>query len=241
MSKFIGVYSTITKSSSSTSQVSNVPDKPKKKLWFVWEARNGDYGKQAINAACQILGSFEHLSKIEFETYYKLEEKILAVPLDHYTEPVLKAEDEERIKAAIQKQEAAHAKVLEIKLREKFALEIAKVRRGQIADSSPAIKNLLQTNEGITEDHVFMFTDFGIDLRKVKFYDLAKMSFERAKDLQNDDPNIWFNLARINYESREYDTALQCVDMTLKIEADHEYGLKLHRAILKAKENDNFM
>ncbi len=249
MAKFIGVHSTISRATGVT-QVSNNLNKTKKHLWYVWKCDDGNYGKQAINSACQILSNFQALKKEEFEKFYKLEEHILAVPLNHFVEtassvettvekiPEKKGPTPEEIENA--KKAAARAKILEVKLREKFALEIAKVRRGQIEKTMPAIKHLLQSREGITEDHVYMFTDFGIDLRKVKFYDLAKLSFERANELQENDPNIWFNLARINFESREYELALKCINMTLKFEADHEYGLKLYKAILKAQKSDTF-
>ncbi len=257
MAKFIGVHSTITRASAGVTQVSaNQPSKVKKHLWYIWLCEDGNYTKQAINSACQVLGGFEPLSKVEYDNFYKSEGHILAIPAKNFDEQSSdynfiiskeEAAEKARVEAEIReeeeekaKQAAVHAKILEVKLREKFALEIAKVRRGQIEKTMPAIKYLLQTKEGITEDHVYMFTDFGIDLRKVKFYDLAKLSFERANELQNDDPNIWFNLARINFESREYELALKCINMTLKIEPEHEYGIKLYKAILKAQKSDNF-
>ncbi len=79
-----------------------------------------------------------------------------------------------------------------------------------------------------------MFADFGIDLRKIKLYELAKLAFNRAKELKENDPNIWFNLARVHYELKEYKVALECTRHCLELSPEHEYAIRLKSATAKA-------
>ncbi len=133
-----------------------------------------------------------------------------------------------------EKEQISNAQLLEMELREIFSLQIAKFKHDRAKKYEREIEAILKKEDGVVEEHRYMFNSFGIDLRKVRLYNLAKLAFTKAKELKETDPNIWFNLSRIHYELREYRVAMECIDASLKIEPDHEYALRMKKAIIKA-------
>lgn len=96
--------------------------------------------------------------------------------------------------------ELAKAKSLDKLLRAKFSIALISWHSGDKITPLKTFEVLSGIHKGIIPEHKYMFTDFGIDLRKNKLPKLAALHFKRAVELGPEDINAHFNVARIYYE-----------------------------------------
>ncbi len=88
----------------------------------------------------------------------------------------------------------------------------------------PAVESeialLLQRGAGFSAEQRFMFSEFGLTLRRKRKYDLALLAHSRALQLAPDDANILFNVARAKYELGAVDEAKAYLRKTLNKSPD---------------------
>ncbi len=247
---FIGVHSKKEAMKNSFSSRS----KAAKSLFFVWKTTDKRIFIQAINAAYDVIEeSPRQITKVEFQNNYRLEPRILAAPIL----PFAPSDSEEELASIIEnielepkkivpprqltqeelEKEAKQAAIrLEKNIRKEFALHLARIRTGNTKDAVKKIASILEIRQGIIPAHKHMFTDFGIDLRKVTQYKLALKAYERALELGINDANIYFNLARLHLDMKDYSLSWKAISHSLHIDPEHYYSLKLRTYLTKVDQ-----
>jgi len=126
------------------------------------------------------------------------------------------------------------AKKVDSQLRGEFSSCYNNFKNGndiQKEKAKEAFKRLSNIKEGIVPAHKHMFTDFGVDLRKIYLNELAMCHFRRATELSPNDSHTQFNLARILYELNRYDKAREHAETALRLEPDLGVAEKLIKSI----------
>ncbi len=250
---FIGVHSKRTLGM----DASQAKAKKVKDLYFVWQTTDKRIFVQGINAAYDVVDPEPwQINKHEFEKTFFQEVRIFAAPVVPFT-PHEKSEEEkaqdkaleeEKKRKKIASQETDQqrlseeelrqevkkaAKRLERNIRQEFALHLARIRTGNTKDAIQKIQTILELRKGIVSAHKYMFSDFGIDLRKVTQYQLAVKAYQRALELGLNDANIHFNLARLYLDMKEYSLSWKAVSSSLNIDPEHYYSLKFRSYLSK--------
>lgn len=201
-----------------------------KKLYFVWAESSGTFLIQMLNGAYQPVGEKKSIGPATFKLKYTHEATDLAVPVS--TEKpwitggtLQKAEKATKVALAPQgpsrtapkvpakiSPPARPEQVTEQYLRDVFAKSIKRCH--SVHDKKAAIaalQNIIEVEEGIVAEHKFMFTDFGIALRKSNLLELSLNCCKRVLELAPDDDHAYFNAARILSEMGEFADAEQHV------------------------------
>ncbi len=126
-------------------------------------------------------------------------------------------------------------------LRELFRKALVRIKRtGSVESSLPIIRNLLEVQEGITEKHKHMFSEFGVELRKNKCYPEAMAFAQRTLVLSQNDDHAHFNVARILIDMGDYDEAEQHLLTAQYINPDSRiYKKSLQYISLLRLQNDD--
>lgn len=207
-SSYLGVYST---------RVPNAKGHMQKRMHFVWSQESGKFHVQTLDSAFQPVGTQKLIGPVEFKKNYSHEPSVLAMPVST-SKPWLGG-PAKQVEAPVNKLQVPglapdskepDAKQTENYLRDFFgkALKRARFARERTAALS-SLKTLVEVEEGIVPEHKFMFTDFGIALRKNSQLELALACCKRVLDLSPGDDHAHFNIARILFEMNQLDDAEQ--------------------------------
>lgn len=93
------------------------------------------------------------------------------------------------------------------------------------------VKLLLERNDTYVTAHKHTFTKCAIQLRKLQKWDLALQFALRCVEISPDDSHAYFNVARIYFEEKAYEYALDYIKKALELEVDMEAAHRLHKAI----------
>ncbi len=182
---FVGVYSRKDASGEKT-------------YYFAWST--GElYSLQALNPFFQ--PAAQTLKTIDADTF--------AAMFVH--EPDIQKYPKGEAHRMLTKGKAASSKdAVEDTLRELFRKALVRIKRtGSVQSSLPILKNLLEVQEGITQKHKHMFSEFGIEMRKNKCYAEAMAFAQRTLVLSENDDHAHFNVARVLIDMGDYDEAEQ--------------------------------
>lgn len=217
---YLGVYSVC---------LPNARGQLQKRMHFVWAEDAGKYRVQALDGAFQPVGSKKLLGPVEFKKNYTHEPSILAVPVSAGTpwrniagkqeeqfpqSPTVPglAGDRAPTSAAPEAPpaNAAASKQTEKYLRDFFAKTLKRVRFSKERSAAlNSLKTVIEVEEGIVQEHKYMFADFGVALRKNDLLELALACCKRVLDLSPEDDHAHFNIARIFLEMDRLDDAEQ--------------------------------
>jgi len=104
--------------------------------------------------------------------------------------------------------------------------------KGKKSVAVTRFKSLLKQNSSFIKSHKHMFTDCAIKLRKIHQNDLALTFAMRCTDLSPEDSHTFFNVGRLYYELREYQSSGLYIDRTLELEPDLAPATKLRQVII---------
>lgn len=105
---------------------------------------------------------------------------------------------------------------VEEKLRSDFSLALVRLASNRTA-AIAAINGILDSSMPLTEEQKFVFSEFGVALRKRNLYTLATRCHEKAHELSPYDEHILFNLARVWYDAGKPVKAKECLTKALSI------------------------
>ncbi|MBO4334923.1 MAG: hypothetical protein J5846_03690 [Desulfovibrio sp.] len=264
--KFMGVYSTQTKSGEQRGQ---------KELFFVWQVHNNDQIKihvQEIDKTYHPKSKVYAIDGTTF-TFFNFEPSILAVPKTQLKE-ILGQQQEKTDKSAPYKtehqQKAPQNTVLDDNIwrlglkvppgeqapspqQEDNSLEKAQIRLEQALrnDFNEAIKQLNQPHarrgalrfiktipeqKSIRVHHKHMLKDFMTTLRKQDLPEIALMFATKNVELAPDDDHAHFNLARIFCILERYQDAIAHLHRALDLPNETE-DQQIYRKMLRYVEN----
>ncbi|MEF2232348.1 MAG: tetratricopeptide repeat protein [Pseudodesulfovibrio sp.] len=132
--------------------------------------------------------------------------------------------------------EMEYSKALDVderNVRATFGLGLVYLGRNDL-DKSRLIFDELLTMDAVFENrHKHLFNEFGINLRKSGLFDEAVRYYSRALeingDLYGEDENLYYNLARANYEKGEWKPCVEFAARALAVSPAHEPALVLCR------------
>ena len=79
------------------------------------------------------------------------------------------------------------------------------------------------------------FNEYGIALRRKKLIGQSVDYYRRALELSDDDENLWYNLARAQFERKEFSRAAEAVAKCLELKPTHPEGKKMSDYLIKKK------
>lgn len=113
--------------------------------------------------------------------------------------------------------EGLDIQTLEKNMREEFGLLIEQVREAPQPALEQKIANLLAKEGPFTTEQKFVYSEFGLALRRKRKHYLALAAHKRALALAEDDENVLFNVARAEYELGNNEHAKNCLEKALAL------------------------
>ena len=71
-----------------------------------------------------------------------------------------------------------------------------------------------------------LFNEFGINLRKNKMLDQSLEYYQRAMELSQKDENLFYNIARVYLEKKDFHKTVSCLLQTMELNPELEAGIK---------------
>lgn len=118
-------------------------------------------------------------------------------------------------------------------VRANFGIGMCYMQRGEEDKAREVFDRIIQIDAAFEDEHKHLFNEYGIELRKKKMYAEAVDYYQRALELSSDDENLFYNLARAEFESENYKSSLDAVLKCLTLDPDHPEGQKLKAYIEK--------
>lgn len=242
---FLGTFSTKGMPGSQTELGAAQP----KLFWFVWEDTVAKaYLTQQLDNSFTPKASPTLLPSRLFRRHFTREPKVTLIPdfrpevADYLDTAFMTGAAEEQVTVSAPKApQAPRAAAPEIRLspaeqmdkdlRAEFAQSIMRYRKGNKKSALETFQRLCALKEGIVPAHKHMFTDFAVDLRKSKLYDLALLHFTKAVELSPEDSHANFNIARILFEMGRKERATEYLEKALSLEPDMKYALILKKRL----------
>lgn len=218
----------------------NAPGQPKI-YWFVWQDSVANtYLIQQLNATYDPTGEPRLLATDKFRREFSREPRVTVLPtlkpdVAEYLSKAFapgKAQVQSLVTGAVPPQPlksttpSPSPALLDREIRADFAKNIMRFRRGNTG-AIKEFKRLSTLDEGIVPAHKHMFTDFGMDLRKSKLYDVALGHFKRAVELSPDDSHAQFNMGRILFELGKHAQAATHLEKALALDPTLTYAARL--------------
>ena len=97
------------------------------------------------------------------------------------------------------------------------------IERGDYADA----REMIGDDEELLEYIVSLYNEKGIEARKAGQYDIAISEFRKIVSLCPEDEGLYYNLARVYLEKKEWDSAEETISESLKINEAFTEGLKM--------------
>lgn len=116
--------------------------------------------------------------------------------------------------------EASRSARLEQRMRAKFEILLHQMDENAAPESEEELSRLLTLGSTFSWKQKFMFTEFGLALRRKQKLVLALRSHLRALALAPNDEHILFNVARAEYELGNTNAARQYLDKALAVAPD---------------------
>ena len=109
---------------------------------------------------------------------------------------------------------------LERSMRDEFSSLMKLLEKGLSPELERAFSRLIQRGTGFTSQQKFMFSEFGLALRRQHMQKLALACHLRALKLAPSDEHVLFNVARSKYELGDIDSARKCLIRALATAPD---------------------
>jgi tetratricopeptide (TPR) repeat protein len=112
-------------------------------------------------------------------------------------------------------------------VRANFGIGLCLLARDESDKAKQVFERILGIDSAFSDEHKHLFNEYGIELRKKKLFGQAVDYYRRALELSADDENLWYNLARAQFERSDYAKALEAVTRCLELDPGHEEGRKM--------------
>ena len=112
-------------------------------------------------------------------------------------------------------------------VRANFGIGLCLLARDEEEKAKKVFDRILGLDTAFSDDHKHLFNEYGIALRKKKLFGQAVDYYRRALELSSDDENLWYNLARAQYERQDWAACAEAVTKCLGLDPQHEEGRKM--------------
>jgi tetratricopeptide (TPR) repeat protein len=102
-------------------------------------------------------------------------------------------------------------------IRANFGVGTLYMEMGQADKARDIFKKLSQIEAIFEEENKHIFNEFGIQLRKASMADEALANYLKAIEISPQDENLYFNVARLYYDSKDWENAMRWIEKSLSI------------------------
>jgi tetratricopeptide (TPR) repeat protein len=112
-------------------------------------------------------------------------------------------------------------------VRANFGVGMCYIERGEKEKAQEVFERIVKIDAAFGDEHKHLFNEYGIKLRKNKMFADAVEYYKRALELTKEDENLYYNIARAEFESENYAKAADAAGKCLALSPDHVEGTKL--------------
>lgn len=112
-------------------------------------------------------------------------------------------------------------------VRANFGIGLCLLARGEKERAQKVFDRIINLDSAFADEHKHLFNEYGIALRKNKLIGQAIDYYKRAIEISSDDENLWFNLARAQYERQNWKGCSDAVIKCLALNPDHPEGKQM--------------
>lgn len=112
-------------------------------------------------------------------------------------------------------------------VRANFGIGLCLLDRDEEEKAKRVFDRIIKLESAFEDEHKHLFNEYGIALRKKKLVGQAVDYYRRALELSDDDENLWYNLARAQFERQDWAKAAEAVTKCLALNSTHPEGKKM--------------
>ncbi|MGE4293469.1 MAG: tetratricopeptide repeat protein [Desulfovibrio sp.] len=109
-----------------------------------------------------------------------------------------------------------------------FGMGLVYLARNETDKARNVFTELVGIKAAFAPEHKHLFNEFGIQMRKKGMFDEASAYFQRGLEFDDTDENLYFNLARANFEKGDYQTCVKnlaaSLDLNSAVEEAREFA-----------------
>lgn len=105
-------------------------------------------------------------------------------------------------------------------LRADFAMALLKIKQGRRQEGLALLDNIMRWQGAPFAGAAELFSEFGLNLRRLGITSLALFAHRRALALAPEDERVHFNLARVYHDLKKYDIAREHLEKALELAPD---------------------
>jgi tetratricopeptide (TPR) repeat protein len=157
----------------------------------------------------------EFLQKFTFAPDYKVKTK-----QERETDKHIALAEKNRARKEYNSAEWEYTSALKIdpeSIRANFGIGTLYMEMGQPNKAKEVFRKLCEIDAIFEEENKHIFNEFGMQLRRAKMTDEALAHYLKALEISSRDEHLYFNVARLYYDTGEFETALQWIEKSLKI------------------------
>jgi tetratricopeptide (TPR) repeat protein len=118
-------------------------------------------------------------------------------------------------------------------IRANFGIGTLYMEMGDTTKAKEVFKQLSEIEAIFEEDNKHIFNEFGIELRKANMIDEALANYLKAIDISPHDEHLYFNIARVYYDKKELNDALEWIRKAIEINSHFRDAQNFETLILK--------
>lgn len=223
-------------------------DKKQGKKYWLATRQDGDlFELQELNENNVPFGSALPISADDFASEYVLELNYwqqLVRPAMEGLDHVLERGEAHREQGELYSAEMEYTDALEVdegNVRATFGLGMTYLEKGDSEKAQEVFAKVLHLNSAFATEHKHMFNDFGVSMRKSGMYREALQYYNRGVDLDSDDENLFFNIARTHFEAGDWENCFRYLTMCLEKNRGVEEARKFCAYLINKSTSDDSM
>jgi len=157
----------------------------------------------------------EFLQKYTFDPDYKVKTK-----QERETDKHIATAEKHRSRKEFNSAEWEYTSALKLdpeSIRANFGIGTLYMEMGQPSKAKEVFRKLSEIDAIFEEDNKHIFNEFGIELRKANMIDEALGNYMKALEISPNDENLYFNIARLYYDHRDWNNALTWIEKALTV------------------------
>ncbi|WP_320170832.1 tetratricopeptide repeat protein [Maridesulfovibrio sp.] len=215
--------------------------------WLARKLDEDSFELQELNESNVPAGPSRTVSAEEFSADYALE-------LDYWQQhvrPAMEKQDQRlergeahRERGELYSAEMEYADALAVdenNVRATFGLGLTYLEKGDAEKAFEIFSKVLEMKSAFQPEHKHMFNDFGISMRKNGMYRQALEYYKRGVDLDSNDENLFFNIARTHFEAGDWQNCIRYLTMCLEKNRGVKEAVKFCHYLIKRTSVDDGM
>lgn len=223
-------------------------DKKQGKKYWLASKQDGDlFELQELNEHNVPSGPTQPVTADDFASDYVLELNYLQQlvrPAMEGLDHALERGEAHREQGELYSAEMEYTDALEVdegNVRATFGLGMTYLEKGDSEKAQEVFAKVLHLNSAFAVEHKHMFNDFGISMRKNGMYREALQYYNRGMDLDSDDENLFFNIARTHFEAGDWENCFRYLTMCLEKNRGVEEACKFCTYLINKSTSDDSM